>query len=66
VNFTNIPGVTIGLQWISSLGIGPIHDRVIALTDWTLRWMNTLRHSDGVCRGKKMKEGKEGGGRRRE
>lgn len=49
LNYANIPGISIGIQWIKSLGRETIHNRVVALTSWTLDFLKNLKHSDGVC-----------------
>ena len=48
VDYLGLPAVTIGLRHISQVGIGSIHDRVMALADWLLAEMTSLRHSNGA------------------
>jgi selenocysteine lyase/cysteine desulfurase len=48
VNFLSIPDVTVGLDWISSIGIDLIHQRVGLLTAWLLECLGRLRHSSGA------------------
>ncbi len=48
VNFLNLPAVEIGLHHIAKIGIGTIHERVTCLTDYLLRQMSALRHSNGA------------------
>ncbi|HEX4789266.1 MAG TPA: aminotransferase class V-fold PLP-dependent enzyme [Actinospica sp.] len=48
VNFLSIPDVTTGLDWISGIGVGLIHQRVFSLTGWLLETFGRLRHSNGV------------------
>jgi selenocysteine lyase/cysteine desulfurase len=48
VDYLNLPAVEIGLKHIADLGIEAIHDRVIHLTDWLLRHLLALRHSNGA------------------
>ena len=48
LNFLAIPDVEIGLDWITGVGIGLIHQRVSILTSWLLRCLDDLRHSSGA------------------
>jgi selenocysteine lyase/cysteine desulfurase len=48
VNFLSIPDVTIGLDWISGIGISLIARRVSILTAWLLDRLGRLRHSSGA------------------
>jgi selenocysteine lyase/cysteine desulfurase len=48
VNFLSIPDVTVGLNWISDIGIDLIHDRVSMLTGWLLDCLGRMRHSTGA------------------
>lgn len=47
VNYLNIPAVEIGLNHLREISIDTIHDRVQYLTDWTLKELVKLRHSNG-------------------
>jgi selenocysteine lyase/cysteine desulfurase len=47
IDYLNLPAVEIGLKHIESIGIDTIHDRVVALTDWLLKNLVGLRHSNG-------------------
>src|SRR5580693_8836845 len=47
VNFLSIPDVTVGLDWISGVGIDLIHQRVGILTSWLLDCLSRMRHSSG-------------------
>jgi selenocysteine lyase/cysteine desulfurase len=47
VDYLNLPAVEIGLKHIASLGIDAIHERVIDLTDWLLKLLLNLYHSNG-------------------
>jgi selenocysteine lyase/cysteine desulfurase len=47
VNFLAIPDVTVGLNWISGIGIDLIHDRVSMLTGWLIQCLGRMRHSTG-------------------
>jgi selenocysteine lyase/cysteine desulfurase len=48
VNFLSIPDVTVGLDWISGVGIDLIHQRVAMLTSWLLDCLGRMRHSSGA------------------
>jgi selenocysteine lyase/cysteine desulfurase len=48
LNFLSIPDVTVGLSWVSGVGIDVIHQRVSILTSWLLRCLGTMRHSTGA------------------
>jgi len=48
VNFLSIPDVTVGLDWISGVGIDMIHQRVDMLTTWLLDCLGRMRHSSGA------------------
>jgi selenocysteine lyase/cysteine desulfurase len=48
VNFLSIPDVTVGLNWISGVGIDLIHQRVGILTSWLLDCLGRMRHSSGA------------------
>jgi selenocysteine lyase/cysteine desulfurase len=48
LNFLSIPDVTIGLDWISAIGLDLIHRRVSMLTGWLLESLGRLKHSDGA------------------
>lgn len=47
VNFLSIPDVHFGLDWLTSIGMDVIHNRVNYLTGWFLHRIQSLRHSDG-------------------
>ncbi len=47
VNYLGIPAIATGLRHIESIGIETIHRRVMALTDWLLARLTSLRHSNG-------------------
>ncbi|PDV98568.1 aminotransferase class V-fold PLP-dependent enzyme [Candidatus Chloroploca asiatica] len=47
VDYLNLPAIKIGLEYIDSIGVDLIHDRVAALTGWLLEELAALRHSDG-------------------
>jgi selenocysteine lyase/cysteine desulfurase len=48
VNFLSIPDVTVGIDWISDIGMDLISARVAILTNWLLRSLAGLKHSNGV------------------
>ncbi len=47
INFLGLPGIEIGLRYLSSIGMEVIHERVQALTGWLLEQMLALRHTRG-------------------
>jgi molybdenum cofactor sulfurtransferase len=47
VNFTNLPAIDIGLDFLERVGLDRIHNRVQALTGWLIDRLLTLRHSTG-------------------
>jgi len=47
LNFLNISAVPIGLRHIQKIGIDLIHKRVITLTDWLIKKLINLHHSNG-------------------
>jgi selenocysteine lyase/cysteine desulfurase len=47
VNFTNLPAIDIGLQFLEEVGLDAVHARVRALTDWLIAGLLDLRHSSG-------------------
>ncbi|MDL4776565.1 aminotransferase class V-fold PLP-dependent enzyme [Actinomadura xylanilytica] len=48
LNFLAIPDVAFGLDWITAIGLGPIHRRVARLTALLLERLTSLRHPDGT------------------
>ena len=48
VNYLSLPAVSIGLDYIESIGIDVIHTRVMCLTGWVLDQLSTLEHSNGA------------------
>lgn len=48
LNFLNIAAIPIGLRHLKMIGIKNIHDRVVILTDWLVKQLSTLRHSNGT------------------
>ncbi len=47
LNYTCLPAVKMGLDFIESVGIDTIHTRVMCLTGWLLEKMLALRHGNG-------------------
>lgn len=47
VNFLSIPDVTVGLDWLSRIGVDTVATRVRCLTGWLLERLLALTHSDG-------------------
>jgi len=48
VNFLSIPDVTVGLDWISGIGVDLVHQRVSMLTGWLLESLGRMRHAAGA------------------
>lgn len=48
LDFTGIPAVELGLDLMESAGLEAIHDRVIALTAWTLDHLLEMVHANGL------------------
>lgn len=49
VNYLAMPAVAAGCEFITSIGIEAIHDRVRLLTHWTLAQLSALAHRDGTA-----------------
>ncbi|EEH03087.1 cysteine desulfurase [Histoplasma capsulatum G186AR] len=49
INYLNLPAVHIGLNHLARIGMETIHERVVCLTDWVIKEMLALRHSNGVA-----------------
>jgi len=47
VNFLSIPDVMTGIEWVSSIGMDVIGQRVAILTSWLLSCLAGLKHSNG-------------------
>ncbi len=47
VNFTSLPAIDVGLEFLERVGIDNIHARVQALTSWLLERLVELRHASG-------------------
>jgi selenocysteine lyase/cysteine desulfurase len=48
LNFLSVPDVRFGLDWLAGIGVELIGTRVRCLTDWFLRRLTALTHSDGT------------------
>jgi len=48
LDYLMLPAVEIGLRHIRRLGVDVIHTRVMCLTDWLLRQLTVLRHTNGA------------------
>jgi molybdenum cofactor sulfurtransferase len=48
LNYLDIPAITIGLEFIESIGIENIRIRVIQLTELFLKEMSTIKHDNGL------------------
>ena len=48
VDYLNLPAIQIGLEYIDSIGVELIHERVAGLTGWLLEQLTSLRHSNGA------------------
>lgn len=48
LNYLAIPAVEIGLKHIQAIGYETIHERVMALTEFLLEELNSLRHANGA------------------
>jgi len=47
LNYTGLPAVEIGLDFLESVGVDTIHERVLSLTGWLLEHLLELRHGNG-------------------
>src|SRR5262249_15692666 len=48
VNYLAMPAVSLGIEFIESIGMDMIHTRVMSLAGWVLEHLNALRHSNGT------------------
>lgn len=48
VNYLGLPAISIGLRYLSAIGMDVIHARVEALGAWLIDLLGSLRHSDGT------------------
>ncbi|HSR70043.1 MAG TPA: aminotransferase class V-fold PLP-dependent enzyme [Acidobacteriota bacterium] len=47
LDYANLPAVEIGLDFIDTIGLPAIHQRVSCLTAWLLQQLSSLRHAEG-------------------
>lgn len=47
LNFLNIPDVSVGIEWIQSIGLSNIQERTRCLTGWFLEQLLGMRHTNG-------------------
>lgn len=47
LNFLNIPDVSVGIDWIQSIGFAHIQERTKCLTGWLLEQLLGMQHSNG-------------------
>lgn len=47
LNYLSLPAIEIGLNHINSVGYEVIHQRVMILTDWLLKKLSNIHHSNG-------------------
>jgi len=47
LDYTNIPAVELGLDFLEAVGLDVIHDRVALLTGWLLEELLSLTHANG-------------------
>lgn len=47
LNYLSLPAIEIGLNHIHEIGYEMIHKRVVNLTDWLLKKLSTINHSNG-------------------
>lgn len=47
LNYTSLPAVEIGLDFLDSVGLETIHNRVNTLTEWLVQELVALRHDNG-------------------
>ncbi|NNM05242.1 MAG: aminotransferase class V-fold PLP-dependent enzyme [Gemmatimonadetes bacterium] len=47
LNYTSLPAVELGLEFLDSVGVDTIHDRVNTLAGWLMDELVALRHSSG-------------------
>jgi selenocysteine lyase/cysteine desulfurase len=48
INYLNLPAVEIGLRYLAGVGVETVHERVMCLTDWLIKHLLTLHHSNGI------------------
>ncbi len=47
INYLSLPAIEIGLNYISTIGYEMIHNRVVDLTDWLIKKLASICHSNG-------------------
>lgn len=47
LNYTSLPAVEIGLDFLDSVGMDTVHTRVNALAEWLIQELSVLRHRGG-------------------
>lgn len=47
-SYGTIPGITAGLDFLQSIGVATIHERVMSLTGWLLDTLQDFTHSNGA------------------
>ncbi len=47
LDYTNIPAVEFGLDFVDAVGLDMIHDRVLCLAHWLIEGLLSLRHKNG-------------------
>jgi len=47
LNYTSLPAVEMGLDFLDSVGMNVVHNRVGALTGWLLEEISSLKHGNG-------------------
>ncbi len=48
INYLMLPAIEIGLKHLNAIGIQTVHERVSCLTDWLIKNLLELRHSNNV------------------
>lgn len=46
INYLLLPAIEIGLKHLKNIGIESIHERVSSLTDWLLKKLSSIKHSN--------------------
>jgi molybdenum cofactor sulfurtransferase len=47
VNYLGIPAISTGLKYLETIGVEAVHEQVMALTDWLIKQLLALHHSNG-------------------
>ncbi len=48
INYLSLPAIEIGLNYLNTIGIETIHERVMCLTSWLLDSLLSMHHSNGT------------------